>query len=293
LRGEVRDGVWRIQTGPFQEGRFPAVKLLSPPLGYDSALFDRVQVRCRVVHHAPVAGYLGLGWTNEHNSPGAPAQNWVDYLYSLGADQTWTTQWQEVALAGIVDGRLVGGTLPLRWAGQLTGIDLGLILAAIGPWELRWTGGPGDVPEAVEIDWIRLTGVEEQLQGELPPPRVTALTPSGEPFAPATFHPVCEEPLDASGTRSGGLGDVDGDGDLDLVAPYRMPGQSGTCSWLVSLNEGTGAFSQAVFRYPRVAYHAAVVDVDGDGRVDVVSTDGTSHDIADARNDPEDGWVVQ
>lgn len=104
----------------------------------------------------------------------------------------------------------------------------------------------------VEIDWIRLTGVEEQLQGELPPPVFTGETPSGDLFAPASFCPV--------GTKGVGgfpspfapaavLGDLDGDGDVDLDSVWQsvdhLSAGTGTAGGLLFAdNTGAGVFAR-------------------------------------------------
>ena len=48
LQSEVVDGVWRIAPVP---GRRPTVQLRSPLIGKDSALFDGLTLRLRLIHH--------------------------------------------------------------------------------------------------------------------------------------------------------------------------------------------------------------------------------------------------
>ena len=50
LQSEVVDGVWRIAPVP---GRRPTILLHSPLIGEDSALFDRLTLRLRLIHHSP------------------------------------------------------------------------------------------------------------------------------------------------------------------------------------------------------------------------------------------------
>ena len=50
-----------------------------------------------------------------------------------------------------------------RWEGLLKNIQLSFVLDSDSDTE------PG-VVESFEIDWIELTGVEEMMEGELPPP---------------------------------------------------------------------------------------------------------------------------
>ena len=54
VRSEVVDGVWRIASAP--GSRLPGIQLLSPFIGEDSALFDHVTLRLRLIHHSPTEG---------------------------------------------------------------------------------------------------------------------------------------------------------------------------------------------------------------------------------------------
>ena len=59
---EVEDGVWRM--APVPGGQQPAIRLLSPLIGEDSALFNRVTLRLRIVHDRPTGGTLLMDWSN-------------------------------------------------------------------------------------------------------------------------------------------------------------------------------------------------------------------------------------
>ena len=59
---EVEAGVWRI--APVPSGQEPAIRLLSPLIGEDSALFDRVTLRLRIIHDRPTGGNLLMDWSN-------------------------------------------------------------------------------------------------------------------------------------------------------------------------------------------------------------------------------------
>ena len=65
VRSEVADGVWRI--APARGSWLPAIQLLSPFIGEDSALFDRVTLRLRLIHHSPTEGGLRMSWFNSEH----------------------------------------------------------------------------------------------------------------------------------------------------------------------------------------------------------------------------------
>ena len=225
--GEVADGVWKIDIS--SSG---SVEVISSFIGYDSHLFDRVRVRFRSVHHSPTVGGFLLTWTNEHNSttPGRDPE-WGSKVRFLASGQSgfvYTTEWQEEEIV-----------LPISddetekiWAGMLQDI------------RLRFGVGYENEVEFFEIDWIELTGVEERLQGELPPPHVDYFRFEGTGrFAPPVFHPIT--PKLGYWTRYHNLGvltDLDADGDLDLFSNWTKGVFDPIAGWVMALNDGTGAF---------------------------------------------------
>ena len=60
LHSEVVDGVWRMALVPDES----KVQLISPVIGEDSALFDRLTLRLRLIHHSPIEGFLWMHWSN-------------------------------------------------------------------------------------------------------------------------------------------------------------------------------------------------------------------------------------
>ncbi len=233
--GGVEDSVWRIEVDPaVTKGNYsnPMVELISPTIGYDSGLFDHVRIRCRTVHHRPTIGNFSVAWTSEHN---ALPSGW-DHAFAIFAqDIVYTTEWQEVVL-------VLAGRDEKRWEGLLKDIRLGFNLDS----EVE---SASDVVEWFEIDWIELTGVEELLQGERPPPLVEYLRwDAAGLFAPPVFYPIAPgigHGEGSGGAQQGVLTDLEGDGDLDLFAVWSFPHEEADqpghqVGWLMALNDGHG-----------------------------------------------------
>ena len=227
--GVVEDGVWRITVDPSATkslDSLPTGELISSTIGYDSGLFDYVRIRCRTVHDRPTEGGLGLGWEN--------ASGFQDSFETRVFKRiVYTTEWQEVVLS------LAGQD---GWEGLLKNILLNFALDS---------DSDNGVVKWFEIDWIELTGVEELLQGELPPPHVEYFGFEGAGlFAPPVFYPIApgigqELPFVREDRKGGVLTDLDGDGDLDLFGLWGMNigterGPVHKSGWLMALNDGHG-----------------------------------------------------
>ena len=233
--GVVEDGVWKIDVSSSVAGRWskPNVKLIAPTIGHDSRLFDQIWVRFRTVHHSPTVGSFSLTWTNEHNlmSPVWGQDDPPDRLFRLSGqtDFVYTTEWQEVEFSFV-------GEDAVMWEGLLRDIRLNFVLDQ----------NEDDVVGQIEIDWIELSGVEELLQGELPPPPVEYFRfDEAGLFAPPVFYPIAPGIGRAAvyGERAGILTDLDGDGDADLFASWngeRVFTEEG--GWTMALNDGEGTF---------------------------------------------------
>ena len=262
--GVVEDGVWRIEVDPsVTKGHYsePTVEVISSRIGYDSSLFDHVRLRFRTVHDRPTNGTFALAWTNEHNSmfsgwdPEEPLSG--TRFGILPQPIVYTTEWQEVVLS-------VAGQDEKIWEGLLKDIRLSFALDDSDTEGVEW----------FEIDWIELTGLEEILQGELPPPYVEYFRLDGVGlFAPPVFYPIASGigggyDFIFSGVQAGVLTDLDGDGDLDLFALWQYwqreeesEPSGNKVGWLMALNDGQGAL--------------------GLGRIEEVeATGGTSTDLA-------------
>ena len=268
--GQVTDGVWTIDVSPSVAGKehpSPSVEVISSTIGYDSGLFDRVRVRFRTVHHRPTVGAVRLSWTNEHNRT-RPGQDPADrfghrFLLVVHSGFVYTTEWQEVEVTLPESDGVVEPHDRKVWEGLLRDIRLGFSLDQ----------GERDVPRSAsevvgwfEIDWIELTGVEEQLTGELAPPFVDYFRFEGVGlFAPPVFSPL------APGLEgSGFLMDLDDDGDLDLFSVRRDREFPLAAGWIMALNDGSGVFetvrTEALGEVTRVQSG----DLTGDGTDELV-----------------------
>ena len=285
LSGVVEAGVWRINLFRTDGLSEAGTDLISPTIGYDSHLFDRVRVRFRSVHHSPTTGALFLRWTNELNLMYPGNDPLVGKgRFSLGAngiygELVYTTEWQEFEFSLVDMEKNYHGYYPL-WEGLLDDIRLTFGLESMT--ESMTDRLASTKVSGLEVDWIELTGVEELLQGELPRPSVFDVGFAGlGVFAPPAFYPIVPE-LGRfrllGDSQEGVLIDLDGDGDLDLFSFFR----SGRGGWVMAGNNGAGAFETVRVeelkdqtRYPRVR----VGDVTGDGRDEIVMSIETNWEL--------------
>ena len=238
--GQVDEGVWRIKVDPATTMRTSqaGVQVISSPIGYDSALFDQVRVRFRSVHDRPTEGALSLEWENDSGFFHGISDTTGHFAETLIKRLVYTTEWQEEVLS------LAGQD---RWAGLVKNIQLSF--------------NHFEFVEAFEIDWIELTGVEEMIEGELPPPPVEyyfGFEGAGL-FAPPVFYPLApglgEAPIGGAYLRDrnrvgGVLTDLDGDGDLDLfglwetITDIEFGARRRENGWLMAVNDGQGALER-------------------------------------------------
>ena len=241
--GVVEDGVWQITVAPSVAKSLSSrssVGLVSSTIGYDSGLFDQIRIRFRTVHDRPTEGSLWIEW---ENSSGFYSNLDLDVhpQEMLIQQMVYTTEWQEVVVS-LADHR--------RWEGLLKNIRL----------DFRLGGSDIEMVEWFEIDWIELTGVEELIEGELPPPPVEYYFFAGTGlFAPPVFYPIAPGLGEMAhvgygggylGERTGGvLTDLDGDGDLDLFGLWQTRVDMGRglerkSGWLMAVNDGRGALER-------------------------------------------------
>ena len=266
----VEDGVWRIRVDPAVTkslyASVPGVEVVSSTIGYDSALFDHVRVRFRTVHDRPTEGVLWIEWENPSGSSA--------FESFVGQDIVYTTEWQEVVLS------LAGQD---GWEGLLKNIQLNFRPDFDSDTELG-------VVESFEIDWIELTGVEELIEGELPPPPVefSFRFEGAGLFAPPVFYPIApglgeiligEAYIGDRDHRGGVLTDLDGDGDLDLFGLWETQtetpqGREFKSGWLMAVNDGRGALERGpvieeVAATGMVVLSVLGADLTGDGQDEI------------------------
>ena len=272
LRSEVVDGVWRIAPAP--TGR-PTVQLRSPLIGEDSALFDRLTLRLRLIHHSPTEEPFWMVWSNAE-SRRLPREG---FRFSTGRQQSYPIEWEDIT----IDLRALAADpeWAISWQDTLFNIRIDMLL-------YRDSQDIDNHPKFLEIDWIQLTGAEELAQGELSPEDVGVEVGSpGTLFAEPNFFPLGEgigspdSPQRLSRASRGAVGDIDGDGDADLVVRWhRLVDREIQQGWTVASNDGLGGFeptqevtlSTASLSFrdypPRIDLRGN--DFDGDGLLDLV-----------------------
>ena len=270
LQTEIVNGVWRIAPVP---GRRPTVQLRAPLIGQDSALFDRITLRLRLVHHSPTEGPFSMFWSNAEKRRNPKAG-----LSAAGIDlQPYPIEWEEITLE--LRALAADPELEIIWEDTLYTIRIDMMLY-LYPLDIE------NHPKFLEIDWIQLTGAEELAQGELSPRDLgVELGPPGTLFADPDFFPLGEGigiPSIGRGYREkashGAVGDGDGDGDADLVAAWhRLVDGERQLGWIVASNDGLGGFeptqefllaTEPADDHPFMDLRGS--DFDGDGLLDLV-----------------------
>ena len=266
LHSEIVDGVWRIAPVP---GRRPTVQLRSPLIGKDSALFDRITLRLRLIHHSPTEGPFSMYWSN------AEKRRVTEAGFVTGRQQSYPIEWEEITLDIRASAADLGRAI--IWQDTLFNFRIDMLLYQ----------GSLDVdnhPKFLEIDWIELTGTEELAQGELSPREIAVeLGSPGTLFAEPDFFPLGEGIGIPSLWRNhhlrasqGAVGDVDGDGDADLVVAYnRLVDRGRQLGWTVASNDGLGRFEPTqevplLTTFDRPLMDLWGSDFDGDGLLDLV-----------------------
>ena len=222
---EVEGGVWRIAPVPVAQR--PAISLLSPLIGEDSDLFDWVTLRLRIIHDRPTWGNLLMSWSNgeSRRRKKAAVQGSISDRsgFYTGRIQLYPTEWENITIdiraleAGLEARRqepiaTIWADTAITWQDTLFHLQLDLNVNDDAQ-------DPADHPAFVEVDWIQLTGAEELLLGELQPRAIAEAGALGALFAEPRFSVL--GPGLGGVFSQGVLGDVDGDGDADLVVVWR------------------------------------------------------------------------
>ena len=297
IYSEVEDSVWRIV--PVPGAQKPAIHLLSPLIEEDSALFDRVTLRLRIIHDRPTGGNLLMNWSNVESRrlKKEAGQRGLDDRagFYMGRFQYYPTEWEDITIdireleaiaEAIPPGELeialqTGAATLITWQDTLFHFTLDLNLN-------RDPQGPADYPAFLEVDWIQLTGVEELLLGELQPREVSVEAgSSGALFAEPRFS-VLGQGIGSTGTQ-GALGDVDGDGDVDLVVAWKRhafttveknPIRTTQAGLTVAYNDGLGGLVPTrEILYPSQEGFVPIREIaggdfNGDGLLDLAYSEG-------------------
>ena len=142
------------------------------------------------------------------------------------------------------------------------------------------------------MDWIQLTGAEELLLGELQPREIAVEAGlPGALFAEPRFS-VLGQHIDEA-ISQGTLGDVDGDGDADLVVVWNVSdweAKREEAGWTIATSDGLGGLvpTQEVLLSSEVSPQIAGGDFDGDGLLDLAFSNGGTTELW--LNRGEDGF---
>ena len=97
---EVKDGIWRV--APVPDAQQPAISLLSPLIGEDSALFDRITLRLRIIHDRPTGGDLLMDWSNVESRRRENAAGYGGIGgrlgFRTGRYQLYPTEWENITI---------------------------------------------------------------------------------------------------------------------------------------------------------------------------------------------------
>ena len=277
LHSEVVDGVWRMALVP---GQRPMVQLISPVIGEDSALFDRLTLRMRLIHHSPIEGFFWMHWSNVKYNRRTDF-NVNEARFREERRQRYPIEWEDITvdLRALAEAGPAVRDYPATWQDTLFNFHITM-----------WGSRDADnYPTFLELDSIQLTGAEELAQGELSPRDIAVeLGPPGALFAAPDFFSLGGPIGSRLGVSQGAVGDVDGDGDADLVVAWdRYMDRKEHVGWIVASNDGLGRFeptqeislSATTSRNYAPAISLQGSDFDGDGLLDLIVNRGGTVEV--------------
>ena len=288
---EVEAGVWRI--APVPGGHRPAIRLLSPLIGEDSALFDRVTLRLRIIHDRPTEGNLLMWWSNvesrrrKQEADQGALPDWSG-VYMIRS-QLYPIEWENItidlrALEAAAAANPGEEWRAVTWQDTLFHLQLDLALNTNPQ-------GLADHPAFVEVDWIQLTGAEELLLGELQPREIAEAGSPGALFAEPRFSVLGRGIGEGISRLQDTLGDFDGDGDADLVVVCQAwEVDREEAGWIIATSDGWGGLvpTREVLLPSEVSPQIAGGDFDGDGLLDLAYSNGRTTELWHNRG--EDGF---
>jgi len=245
----VLDGVLKVEVlkGPTTAPRTP---LLSPRLNVDTGLFDRIRVRMKMDGDRAVQGSLRMFWKTSLSPSGHELGRVLYDKYAVrlhqGKTTVFTPEWQTFEFGELDE--------QPTWEGEVIQIELYFDL--YGAHE----------PESIVIDWIELTGPGEQALEE--PLDVGPDTTRSGWFDPPAYYVL------GYSVRQIGMGDLDGDGDLDVVVTGVVPGAGDeplARKYTVLFNQGDGTLDGRMdYDLKETPFSIWIGDGDGDGDRDLV-----------------------
>ena len=291
---EVEEGVWRI--APVPGAQQPAISLLSPLIGEDSDLFDWLTLRLRIIHDRPTGGNLLMKWSNGESrrrtlemEPSGTGEIPTNEGFYTGRYQYYPIEWENIT----IDIRLGsgGGSKKKRadydyFSGHFLHLARHPLLLATRP---RVKPRPPGAGRSSGLCRNRLDSTDGGRRAV-----VRRIAASGDCRDRAARCPVCCAAFFCAGRgigeglSQGTLGDVDGDGDADLVVVWtyyttvqvteERYDTTVSSGWTIAASDGLGDFvpTREVFRSDSDGLLLEVEggDFNGDGLLDLAFVEG-------------------